>query len=289
MKIITTHLISACVLVAGLGLARVRLDEKPVLSQDKDKKVADPPKKFTNSLDMEFVLIPKGKSWLGGGNGKEGTNEVKMSQDFYLGAYVVTQDEWRKIKDTNPSYFSRSGAGKDKVKDISDADLKRFPVERVSWNSAQEFIKLLNERVKKDAKEAGWEYRLPTESQWEYACRNGAMTDKAESAFDYYFEKPSKTLSREQANFFDSGLKRACKVGSYLPNRLGLYDMCGNVSQWCDGRFENKKGEALRPCRGGSWSLAATVCRVVDAGWYYPDDADGDLGFRLARIPFSGK
>jgi len=146
----------------------------------------EPPKKFTNSLGMEFALVPKGKSWLGGGDGKEGMKEVIIAQDFYLGVYLVTQEEWEKVMGKNPSHFSRGGPGADAVKDIADADLKRFPVETVSWEDAKEFAKLLNEKVKK---EAGWEYRLPTEEQWEYACRGGAMTDKADSAFDYYLEK----------------------------------------------------------------------------------------------------
>jgi uncharacterized protein (TIGR03067 family) len=94
----------------------------------------DPPKTFTDSLGMEFALVPKGKSWLGGGSGKEGTKEVKFAHDFYLGAYAVTQEEWQKIMGKNPSHFSRGGKGADAVKDIADADLKRFPVENVSWD-----------------------------------------------------------------------------------------------------------------------------------------------------------
>ena len=76
----------------------------------------------------------------------------------------------------NPSHFSRTGGGKDAVKDIPDAELKRFPVENVSWEDAQEFLRLVNEKEK----EAGWVYRLPTEVEWEYACRGGPLSDKSQ-------------------------------------------------------------------------------------------------------------
>src|SRR5207248_2604442 len=118
------------------------------------------PKTFTNSLGMEFILVPKGKSWLGGGGGKFGDKEVEIPQDFYLGKHEVTQEEWQKVTGVNPSHFSREGPGKNAVKDIPDADLKRFPVEMVSWNDAQLFLKLLNAQ----AQEAEWEYRLPKEA-----------------------------------------------------------------------------------------------------------------------------
>jgi formylglycine-generating enzyme required for sulfatase activity len=267
-----------------LGLAVLLASNLSASAQPKD-----PPKKFTNSLGMEFAPVPKGKSWLGGGLGKEGTNEVNFAQDFYLGVYAVTQDEWQKIMGKNPSHFSRGGKGADAVKDIADADLKRFPVESVSWDEAKEFVKLLNEKVKNDAREAGWEYRLPTQQQWEYACRGGPMTDRADSAFDYYFEKPSKTLSREQANF-GAILKRTCKVGSYPPNRLGLHDMHGNVMQWCEDLYWSEEvGLPARVGRGGGWFDGAAGCRAWTRYGCTPSFRASLLGFRLARIPSTGK
>lgn len=97
---------------------------------------------------MEFVLVPKGKSWLGGGNGKPGNKEVEIPYDFYLGKYLVTQEEWKTVTGANPSFFSRTGEVKHAVRYIADTDLKRFPVENVSWEDTQVFLTRLNERVK---------------------------------------------------------------------------------------------------------------------------------------------
>jgi formylglycine-generating enzyme required for sulfatase activity len=151
-------------------------------------KSASLPPTFTNSVGMEFVIVPKGKSWLGGGTDKLGDKEVVIPADFYLGKYEITQEEWEKVMGENPSHFSRNGEGKDAVKDIPDADLKRFPVESVSWDNCQLFVAKLN----KLEKETGWVYRLPTAVEWEYACRGGPMVDKADSAFDFYFAKPAQ-------------------------------------------------------------------------------------------------
>jgi formylglycine-generating enzyme required for sulfatase activity len=259
----------------GRQVVRVSQEAPPPVPVAKQE---PPPPTFKNSIGMEFVIVPKGKSWLGGGKDKLGDQEVEIPADFYLGKYEVTQEEWEKVMGENSSWFSRTGARNDAVKDISDADLKRFPVEHVSWDQCQIFVAKLN-RLEK---EASWVYRLPKEAEWEYACRGGPMADKLESAFDFYFAKPTNNLLPEQANF-NNGLNRPSKVGSYPPNRLGLYDMHGNVSEWCEDRYDTRTPDRL--VRGGSWSPNAVDCRaarryfITPSSWYY------DLGLRLARVP----
>jgi formylglycine-generating enzyme required for sulfatase activity/serine/threonine protein kinase len=236
------------------------------------------PPTFKNSLGMEFVLVSKGKSSLGGGGGSTGEREVVIVNDFYLGKYEVTQEEWEKLTTTTPSYFSRTGAGKDLAKDIADAELRRFPVESVSWDDAQVFLERLNKREK----DPGWVYRLPNEAEWEYACRGGPLSDTLESAYDFYFDKPTNELLPEQANF-DKRLKRTCKVGSYHPNRLGLYDMHGNVWEWCDEVEKTANGASSREPRGGCWSTLPVSCT---AAWRRgPARWEGRVGLRVARVP----
>ena len=250
-----------------------------------DPKPPEPlPSKFKNSLGMEFVLIPKGKSWLGGGGGKPGEKVVEIPHDFYLGKFLLTQKDWQAVMGQNPSYFSRAGELKDAVKDIADADLKRFPVENVSLEDAQLFLAALNKRVEED----GWVYRLPTEVEWEYACRGGPLGNKQDSAFDFYFDKPTNELLPGQANCEGAnGLKRPCKVGSYKPNRLGLYDMHGNLHEWCDDFEKTADGALFRVYRGGCWGNDSRDCRAAARGL---TPAAGDshsrhIGLRLVRVP----
>ena len=135
------------------------------------------------------------------------------------------------------------------MKDIPEAELKRFPVEQVSWDDAQLFLRELN----KHDEEEGWVYRLPKEVEWEYACRGGPMANNLDSAFDFYFDRPVAQLQADQANFQLQGPKRTCKVGSYKPNRLGLYDMHGNVWEWCDDLYDPKDPSAPRSgCPGAA-------------------------------------
>jgi hypothetical protein len=231
---------------------------------------------------MEFVIVPKGKSWLGGDKDKLGDQEVEIPADFYLGKYEVTQEEWEKVMGENPSYFSRTGAGKGAVKDIPDADLKRFPVENVSWDQCQIFVARLN----KSEKGTGWVYRLPTGAEWEYACRGGPMVDKAVSAFDFYLTKPTNTLLLEQANFdFDVGIKRACKVGSYEANHLGLFDMHGNVWEWSDDNEKVADGSLWKVTGSGGWNHLSEQCRAAHRSGSRPSFRDSNLGLRLARVP----
>jgi formylglycine-generating enzyme required for sulfatase activity len=241
------------------------------------------PGRFTNSLGMEFALVPKGRAWLGGGQGKVGEREIEFADDFYLGVYEVTQGQWEQLMAANPSYFgcARDGDGKGVVKDISDEDLQRFPVDTVTFPIAQQFLTELNLREP----DTGWVYRLPTEDEWEYACRGGPSVDRAESAFDYYFERPSTQLLPDQANFaHDKSLKRTSKVGSYQPNRLGLYDMHGNVMEWCDGDLTSDKGEPLRAMRGGAWYLVDNFTSASRRIPSPPSMAHNDRGLRVARV-----
>jgi formylglycine-generating enzyme required for sulfatase activity len=226
---------------------------------------------------------------MGGGGGTPGDRQVQIAQDFYLGVYTVTQGQWEAVMGDNPSWFSRTGNGKDEVANISDADLKQFPVENVSWDDVQEFIRKLNEREKAPD---GWVYRLPTEEEWEYACRGGASS-KEDCSFDFYLDRPTNDLSSTQANFNGTpagnaakgpNLERTTKVGSYPPNRLGLYDMHGNVWQWTASLHRSG-----RVNRGGSWYDIGSGCRAANALAAPPSHQYKYLGFRVAFSPSGAK
>jgi formylglycine-generating enzyme required for sulfatase activity len=192
----------------------------------------------------------------------------------------VTQGQWQAVMGENPSYFSRFGGGQRAVKGISDEELKLFPVESVSWNDVQEFLKKLNKKMQG----RGYLYRLPSATEWEYACRNGA-TSEEECSNLFYFDEPTNALSSEQANFngehpFGKApkgkwLQRTSRVGAYPPNKLGLCDMHGNVWQWTDtdGVY-----------RGGSWYNFAWNCRAAARGKLGLSKGNFYTGVRLARV-----
>jgi formylglycine-generating enzyme required for sulfatase activity len=189
-------------------------------------------KEIKNSLGMRLVLIPAGKFLMGspanepiGFDVERPQHEVEITQPFYMGVYEVTQEEYQKVMLTNPSWFSAGGGGWGIV---AGRDTRRFPVESVSWHQAGEFCRRLSELP--EEKRAGRLYRLPTEAEWEYACRGGA-------AFSELFHF-GKTLTVNQANTLDSRLNRTARVGSYPPNGFGLYDMHGNVWEWCLDRYQ---------------------------------------------------
>jgi uncharacterized protein (TIGR02996 family) len=247
-------------------------------------------RRLTNSIGMQFVLVPRGSFWMGGGGGRAGDKQVEIPHEFYLGVYPVTQQQWRAVMGSNPSYFSRSGGGKNEVKSISDGDLEQSPVESVSWEDAQAFIRKLQERDKSPDR---WLYRLPSEEEWEYACRGGARSKK-DCSFDFYFRHPTNDLSSTQANFdgrYPAGkahrgpfLARTTTVGSYQPNRLGIYDLHGNVWEW------TASVEIWwRVDRGGSWYLHGSSCRAADRHSAAPSDRFNYLGFRLALSPSGAK
>jgi serine/threonine protein kinase len=236
------------------------------------------PPEYVNKLGMEFVRVPLGKAWLGGIGGGPAREEVELPDDFYLARYELTQGEWVQLMKVNPSHFARTGAGREAVKDIREVDLQRFPVESVSWADAQRFLQKLNERDQ----QPGWVYRLPTVVEWEYACRGGPMVDRSEGAFDFYFDRPMKRLPPGSANC-DNTLGRTAKVGTYPPNRLGLYDMHGNVWEWCNDTGAAPYGKGWLLC-GGAWDNEAWQCRAASRHVYGPGFTR-TRGLRIARVP----
>jgi formylglycine-generating enzyme required for sulfatase activity len=258
------------------------LQDQPSRAPNQPKSL---PREITNSLGMRLVLVPRGTFWMGDRGSQK---QVEIPQDFYLSAFPVTQSQWQQIVGNNPSWFSPGGGGADKVKDISDAELKQFPIECVSWEDVQEFLKRLNAREM----ESGVLHRLPTEAEWEYSCRGGSSSLK-DCDFDYYFSQPSNDLSSGQANFKGSRpagnapkgkyLQRTTKVGSYQPNRLGIYDMHGNVWEWCEDHFET--GGAAQVVRGGGWYSLGSDCKASNRDGSEPSNRSHRLGFRLAAVP----
>lgn len=253
---------------------------------------AEPPKPNDGPLGMTFVPLPKGTFYMGwDSKGKKAATTV-IKEDFEIGVYKVTQGQWQELMGKNPSCFSRAGFRKDKVKDIKDEDLKQFPVDNVSWDDAQKFIKKLNEQEKGK----GWSYRLPSEAEWEYACRGGA-TSEEECSYDFYFAKPTNDLSSKEANCdgrvpagkAEKGpnLQRTAKVGSYAPNKLGLFDMQGNLFEWCEDLYDPKA--TSRVLRGASWRTPARFCYATSRVAALPDARDETEGFRLVRVPVEGK
>jgi formylglycine-generating enzyme required for sulfatase activity len=266
-------LVASCLVVATLTA-------NPALAQ--------PAKPKDGPLGMKFVPLPKATFYMGWNGEKGSAKKSEIKEDFEIAIHTVTQGQWQSIMGNNPSNFSRNGGGKDKVKDIKDEDLKHFPVENVSWNDAQEFIKKLNEKEKRK----GYQYRLPSETEWEYACRGGG-TSEEECSYHFYFAKPTNDLSSKAANFngeypfgkADKGpyLGRTTKVGSYPPNKVGLLDMHGNVWQWCEDAWD-KEGLA-RVFRGCGWSNGGNHCQAFFRNGFALAYRNPDLGFRLARVP----
>jgi len=201
---------------------------------------------------IEFCQIPKGQFMMG----ERGSQlEVTISQDFYLGKYPITQWQWQSVMGNNPSRFK--------------GDLN-LPVENVSWDDCQSFINKLNNWVGKTM------YHLPTEEEWEYACRAGTMTK-------YYFGDSLNQLG-QYAWYDENSSDKTHPVGLLKPNTWGLYDMLGNVWEWT-GSWYDENREA-RVVRGGSWSNYYTggdyrcANRFIN---YLPGQRDNNLGFRVVR------
>jgi formylglycine-generating enzyme len=177
------------------------------------------------------------------------THQVTL-KDFYIGKYLVTQEEWKEIMGENPSYFKFKG--------------DNLPVENVSWDDAQEFIRKLNAKT-------GSKYRLPNAVEWEFAARGGTLSKG--------FEFAGSNNLDEVGWFLDNSGNKTHPVGQKKPNELGLYDMSGNVWEWCD---EYGKEKWQRMLRGGSSHDYPPSCRTVGHWHNDADYRDFRFGFRLA-------
>jgi formylglycine-generating enzyme required for sulfatase activity len=284
-------LLGGAALLALLGGALFHLGAAPAPLR--------PARDLSNSIGMRFVLVPRGKFLMGSPKEEashrpdEQQHEVEITRPFYLGAHEVTQEQYQKVMGNNPSHFSATGRGRAQVAKL---DTKRFPVDSVSWDEAQAFCKKLAALPNEAA--ARRTYRLPTEAEWEHACRAGSS-----APFSW-----GKSASSTQGNFDGTGpygeaargpnLRRTNSVGSYKPNAWGLFDMHGNVREWCAdwydkdyytlGARKDPTGSntgTVRCMRGGDYSFHAWVCRSAFRGYSEPTSRNERFGFRVVCVP----
>jgi formylglycine-generating enzyme required for sulfatase activity len=284
--------VPACLLMLALGgwFVTTGADRLPAARAQKKVKV------ITNSIGMKLARIPAGKFTMGSPASEaeresdESAHEVTISKPFYLGVFEVTQGQYQKVMGKNPSFFSApNGGGPD------------HPVDQVIYKEAVAFCSKLSGLAKEE--EAGRVYRLPTEAEWEYACRAGTKT-----VFNV-----GDSLSSKQANFNGNEpyggaakgpyLGKPAKVGSYPPNAWGLYEMHGNVWEWCADYYDanyyarsptkDPKGPAkgvlptdygnfYRVVRGGCWLDEGRGCRAAYRFRFMPKERYRLVGFRVA-------
>jgi formylglycine-generating enzyme required for sulfatase activity len=244
----------------------------------------------TNMIGMKLAIVPAGRFLMGSPHGEEGhqideepQHEVDITRPFYLGVHPVTQTQFELIMGRNPAFFTRErGGGPD------------HPVEQVTWQEAGEFCQRLSDLPQEKA--AQRVYRLPTEAEWEYACRAGSH---GATTF-------GPTLNSTQANFngnfpYSHAAKgiyrfRTTKIGTYRPNAWGLHDMHGNVWEWCwdwydpnyysysykrDPKGGDPNAEKRKVVRGGSWYDQGPACRSAARNRFPPGDRSYTVGFRV--------
>jgi formylglycine-generating enzyme required for sulfatase activity len=240
-----------------------------------------------NSLSIQLVWIAPGKFTMGSPKGERqrGTNEdqveVTLTKGFWLARYEVTQFEWQTVMQTSP------WAGKEFVKERDDD-----PATHITWDDAMKFCEKLTKAERQAGRlPADWKYTLPTEAQWEYACRAGTTTrfsfgnnDSELGDYAWYHQ-----------NAVIEGQEFAHAVGQKKPNPWGLSDMHGGVWEWCRDRFakdlpggtdpEVAGADPHRVLRGGCWNNHSWRCRSATRNRRTPDHHDDDSGFRIAAVP----
>lgn len=244
-----------------------------------------------NRIGMEFVLIPAGSFMMGSENGssdEKPVHRVTINYQFYMGKYEVTQAQWKQVMGSNPSYFN---------------NCEQCPVEMVSWDDTQEFIRTLNKM------NDGYTYRLPSEAEWEYAARAGTTGDFAGilDSMAWYGNNSGRQyldvgeISRTDPNNYDNRLKangnQTHLVGQKQANGFGLYDVLGNVWEWCedlyhydyngapsDGSAWINGGGQGRITRGGTWYATTNWCRLAARLNHTPDFRNSTVGFRVVAV-----
>ncbi len=222
----------------------------------------------SNGIGMRFVEIPEGTFDMGEkarpGPGEQPVHRVTVSS-FWMSVTEVTQAQWQRVMGSNPSHFKLAGPN--------------APVEMVTWDDAQAFMKKL------DALEPTWRHRLPSEAEWEYACRAGTKDDPYGPA-----DAVAWTRENSGGTTHPVALKR--------PNAFGLYDMLGNVPEWCEDAWHPDYNGApadgsawagtgpYHTLRGGGWDLPAFFLHAALRG---PLDPIHRLGFRVVRVPRGGR
>ena len=264
----------AAKLIAPFGLSEIEAAQ----SQLKREKGLE--SDFTNSIGMKFRLIPAGTFTMGSPEdepdrgGDESQHRVEISRDFYLGKYEVTQGEWKSVMGTEP------WKGESSVQEGDD-----YAATYVSWEDAVAFCQKLSSRD-------GVEYRLPSEAEWEYACRGGSESaysfgaDASELGAHAWFNDNTDSVGEEYPH----------EVGQKRGNGFGLHDMHGNVWEWCGDYYDSEyysnsvKRDPVGPdegsdrvYRGGSWNNSSQLCRSAFRNGYSPDNRDYLLGFRVLR------
>jgi formylglycine-generating enzyme required for sulfatase activity len=218
-------------------------------------------------VKMDLVWIPAGEFDMGSNDNdsEKPVHRVKLTKGFWMGKHEVTQEQWEKVMGTNPSNFK--GA--------------KNPVEKVSWNDCQEFLKKLNEVVRDRG------FRLPTEAEWEYACRAGTKTE-------FYSGDNDNDLA-EAGWYSGNSDSKTHPVGEKKPNAFGLHDMHGNVWEWCQdwygdyspGDVSDPTGPSsgsLRVLRGGSWISNSAYCRTASRYSRVPAYSVSYRGFRVVLV-----
>lgn len=247
---------------------------------------------LTNSIGIDFIQVPAGDYSMGSpdsdANGKDNErpyHRVRITKSFFLAKFPVTQMQYLTVIGHNPSWFSTTGNGK---YNVGTNDTTMFPVEMVSWQDAELFCRRLGQLA--EERLASRTYRLPSEAEWEYACRAGTATR-------YYFGDDPVECSRYAWSKVNSS-QGPQPVGKKHPNAMGFYDMLGNISEWCIDPYDADYYRhspiddplALEECsyrvsRGGDWYHDTSACRCATRLPLAATQRNRMTGFRLVYIP----